>query len=79
MPYVLRRPYTLRHDAHVAEYEASVVEDDGDYPAYRPCCYCGEEDSPRDSFLDRFICTPCGLDEDDAVALAEHRGNTPRC
>ena len=75
--------YPELHDSHVVEYEFAVVyaveDDGGEYPPYRPCCYCGEEDSPRDSFLDRFICTPCGLAEDDEVDAAERRSNSSRC
>lgn len=63
----------------VADEAFDVEDDDGEYPPYRPCCYCGREDSPRDGFLDRFICTPCGLAEDDEVDAAERRSNSSRC
>lgn len=84
----------ILHDAHVAEYEHSLysayyldeeeatalIDDEVcDYPPYRPCCQCGEENSERDSFMNRFICGPCWTAEDDAVANAERRSNRSLC
>lgn len=89
---VSRDDIDVLHDAHVGEYEyqkysayyfddfdEKEVDEAVDYPAYRPCCYCGKENSGRDSFLERFTCTPCGLAEDDEVDAAERRSNRSLC